>query len=190
MIAAAANGSGVTTQMFCTIKASWVRRAREAVESGSIGELKYVHLEGLFAKGRAGSIPDGVVRRETERPSRYTFIEGKHEMFDVSIYSLAVLRALTDKPIETVFGHTGNYFHKQHVEMDVEDFGVLGLTLAAPLDHSAAEVGPLVELLIETRQRLRTAKQYELADELRAGLTELGYSLDTPSGTQWQRMSP
>ena len=139
MIAAAANSSDVTTQMFCTIKAGWARGAREVVESGSIGELKYVHLEGLFAKGRAGSIPDGVVRKETERPSRYTFIEGKHEMFDVTIYSMAVLRALTDKPIETVFGHTGNYFHKQHVEMDVEDFGVLGLTLEGGV--SATVVG-------------------------------------------------
>lgn len=68
--------------------------------------------------------------------------------------------------------------------------GVLGLTLAAPSGDTAAEVGPLVELLIETRQRLRSAKQYELADELRARLTELGYSLeDTPSGTQWKPRS-
>ena len=134
LIVNAAEASDVTTQMFCQNKAAWVQAAKQAVEDGTVGELKAVHIEGLFTKGRAGSIAPGVVRRkETERPERYTFIEGKHEMFDVTIYSMAMLRALTSRRIESVYCQTSNYFHAQHVEMGVEDFGAMALTLEGGL---------------------------------------------------------
>ena len=64
--------------------------------------------------------------------------------------------------------------------------GVLGLTLKKqeqiPLDSV-----PFIELLIETRNNLRHAKQWELADSVRDGLLKLGITLeDKPSGTTWQ----
>ena len=133
MIVAAADASDVTTQMFCQNKAPWVQEARSAVRDGTIGELKYVHIEVIFGKGRAGTIPPGIVRREGGIPDRYTFVDGKHELYDTSIYSMAILRTLTDRRIETVYGHTANYFHEQHVRMDAEDFGALGLTLEGGL---------------------------------------------------------
>ena len=64
--------------------------------------------------------------------------------------------------------------------------GVLGLTLKKqeqiPLDSV-----PFIELLIETRNNLRHAKQWELADSVRDELLKLGVTLeDKPSGTTWQ----
>jgi len=45
-----------------------------------------------------------------------------------------------------------------------------------------------MELLISTRNKLREAKQFQLADEIRAKLDELGIALeDTPKGTVWKR---
>ncbi|MHA2171778.1 MAG: cysteine--tRNA ligase, partial [Candidatus Kariarchaeaceae archaeon] len=45
----------------------------------------------------------------------------------------------------------------------------------------------LVELLIELRADLRTAKQYELADKIRSSLTDLDIQLeDKPEGTIWK----
>ncbi len=45
----------------------------------------------------------------------------------------------------------------------------------------------LLQLLISTRDQLREAKQWQLADEIRAKLTELGIALeDTPQGTIWK----
>jgi len=42
--------------------------------------------------------------------------------------------------------------------------------------------------LISIRNQLREAKQWQLADEIRAKLAELGISLeDTPEGTVWKR---
>ncbi len=46
---------------------------------------------------------------------------------------------------------------------------------------------PLIELLIETRQRLREARKWDLADEIRARMTELGIALeDRPEGARWR----
>ena len=64
---------------------------------------------------------------------------------------------------------------------------VLGLQLDYSTDNSG-DVAPLVELLIETRARLRSAKQFEAADYIRDRLTELGYTLEDALGdTTWKR---
>jgi cysteinyl-tRNA synthetase len=66
---------------------------------------------------------------------------------------------------------------------------VLGLTLAESTSASDAQLAarPFVDLLIEVRRDLRTAKQYALADQIRARLAELGVTLeDSPQGTTWR----
>jgi cysteinyl-tRNA synthetase len=69
--------------------------------------------------------------------------------------------------------------------------GVLGLTLTLPDEEYSADVGPLMELLIETRSELRSAKLFDQADALRDRLDALGYSLeDTSAGTEWRRKGP
>ena len=46
---------------------------------------------------------------------------------------------------------------------------------------------PLIELLIETRAKLREAQRWDLADEIRARMGELGIVLeDHPEGTRWR----
>jgi len=66
--------------------------------------------------------------------------------------------------------------------------GVLGLTFAEPQapgqDQLAAK--PFIEMLLDTRQKLREAKQYALADQIRDDLDRAGVILeDTPQGAQW-----
>ncbi|MGA7678520.1 MAG: cysteine--tRNA ligase [Dehalococcoidia bacterium] len=51
------------------------------------------------------------------------------------------------------------------------------------------KVEQLIQLLIETREKSRQAKQWQLADVIRNRLIELGIALeDTPKGTVWKRM--
>ena len=46
---------------------------------------------------------------------------------------------------------------------------------------------PLIELLIETRQRLREAQEWDWADEIRARMAELGIALeDRREGARWR----
>ncbi|HJZ48419.1 MAG TPA: cysteine--tRNA ligase [Roseiflexaceae bacterium] len=64
--------------------------------------------------------------------------------------------------------------------------GVLGLKLEAP-QARAQEAAPFIELLIELRAELRKAKQFALADMVRARLAELEITLeDGPQGTRWK----
>ena len=67
--------------------------------------------------------------------------------------------------------------------------GVLGLTFGAggegAPDQLAAQ--PFIEMLLATRQKLREAKQFALADQIRDDLDRQGVTLeDTPQGSHWR----
>jgi len=66
---------------------------------------------------------------------------------------------------------------------------VLGLQIDAPKSAANGEdAGPFIELLLATRQRLREAKQWALADEVRDRLRDLGVLVeDRPDGAVWRR---
>jgi len=121
--------AGVRSQMFSNIHSPWAQAARHALERGDIGELRAIHCDVLFAKGHAGSAPIGRKRKEKPTVEQYTFIEAKREMFDIGVYAVSMVNWLTQKAVKTVFGTTANYFFKEHLACDIEDFGTLMLTL-------------------------------------------------------------
>jgi cysteinyl-tRNA synthetase len=67
---------------------------------------------------------------------------------------------------------------------------ILGLFSKPPAKPQPAGdtlTGPLMELLIDLRARLRKEKNFALADEIRKRLTGLGVTLeDRPDGTRWR----
>ena len=136
-IVGAASRADVKTQMFSQNRAPWVQEVRQAVEDGTVGEVVSVHAENIFAKGRAGSVLPGTVRREKSPVERYTFIGAKREMFDVGVYSLAWIHMLTGRAVESVFALTGNYFFADHAAVDVEDFGAMALRLEGGVTATA-----------------------------------------------------
>ena len=67
--------------------------------------------------------------------------------------------------------------------------GILGVTFAEPLTATQGSLAakPFIELLLETRTRLRQAKEYSLADRIRQGLASQGVIVeDTAQGTNWE----
>ena len=70
--------------------------------------------------------------------------------------------------------------------MLLELAGVLGLRLEET-ESALVAAQPFIDLLVEVRRELRAAKQYALADSIRARLGELGVTLeDSPTGTTWR----
>ena len=70
----------------------------------------------------------------------------------------------------------------------VELGSVLGLQFAGRA-ASDTDAAPFIDLLIDVRQSLRKARQFELADSVRDRLGELGVALeDTRDGTRWRRV--
>jgi cysteinyl-tRNA synthetase len=67
--------------------------------------------------------------------------------------------------------------------------GILGLTFEAPEEEPLdADLQERINKLIEERIAARKAKNFQLADDIRRSLGELGITLeDTPQGTVWKR---
>jgi cysteinyl-tRNA synthetase len=64
--------------------------------------------------------------------------------------------------------------------------GVLGLRLEET-EGDVLAAKPFIDLLVEIRGELRKAKQYQLADSVRARLTELGITIeDSAAGSTWR----
>mgnify|MGYP001281156357 CR=1 FL=1 len=69
----------------------------------------------------------------------------------------------------------------------VELAGVLGLELGKA-DAAAGDAAPFIDLLLEVRDELRTAKQWALSDKIRDELAERGIVVeDSPTGATWRR---
>jgi cysteinyl-tRNA synthetase len=65
--------------------------------------------------------------------------------------------------------------------------GGLGLTLSEQRGEDRAVASEFIDLLVTTRTELRKAKHYDLADQIRERLGELGVVLeDASEGTQWR----
>ena len=69
----------------------------------------------------------------------------------------------------------------------VELAGVLGLDLEARQVEVGRDADAFIDLLVDIRSKLRSAKQWALSDEIRDRLKSLGVILeDTPKGTIWK----
>lgn len=128
-VVAAVEAAGVRSQMFSFIHTRWAQAAKQAVESGAVGELVAIHCDVMFAKGYAGTAPLGKPRKQYPHPKRFTFVASKLELWTTGVYAVSLIRWLTGAEVCTVFGVTANYFFAEHVKNDVEDFGVLALGL-------------------------------------------------------------
>ncbi|MBA7566287.1 Cysteine--tRNA ligase [subsurface metagenome] len=134
-------------------------RLRQAVHSGSKGEK--------------------VGDRIDSEPYRQRFIEAMDDDFNTA-QALGVLFDLA-RDINRVSDKGYSVVRGQQVLLELAN--VLGLTLEPP-EKPSLDAEPFIELLLSTREQLRQASQFQLADEIRAKLGELGITLeDTPQGT-------
>ncbi len=72
-----------------------------------------------------------------------------------------------------------------------EEFRAMVVELGLRFDESPKDgpslLRPWIDLLLEVREKLRHAKQFDLADEIRERLSRLGIALeDTPQGPRWR----
>ena len=64
---------------------------------------------------------------------------------------------------------------------------ILGLCLDEDNESAHKDAHPFVDILVDTRSRLRSQRNWELADQIRSQLEALGVVIeDTTNGTQWR----
>jgi cysteinyl-tRNA synthetase len=120
---------------------------------------------------------------ERVRHHRERFIEAMDDDFNTA-QAVAILFDVA-RDINRLGDEGYTIIHGQQLLTELAD--ILGLTLKPP-EKPSLDAEPFIQLLISTRDRLREAKQFQLADEIRAKLGELGIVLeDTPKGTVWKR---
>ncbi len=138
-----------------------VARLRQAIKNG--GNTGQTVLEAEFFRRR--------------------FIESMDDDFNTA-QAIAVLFDLTR---EINRAREANYNVAEAQRTLAELLGVLGFTLEEPT-KPPLDAESFVELLVQVRDELRQAKQWQLADAIRSRLARLGIVLeDTPNGTFWKR---
>lgn len=142
-IVAAIRQAGVRSQMFSFVTQPWAREARDLLTSGRLGQLRAIHADVFFAKGKPGPARLGTPRQEEYPPQRHQLVEAKRELDNVGVYPITLVRWLTGRKFRTVFGITANYFFEEHQRHNVEDFGLLACTLedGLPVTIAAGRFG-------------------------------------------------
>ena len=148
--------------------------------------------EGLSATERAAERLRNVMRGSTESstdsldplPYKQRFLQA----MDSDLNTPQALAALFDLAREINRAMESGQGVSQAQKTLEKLGGVLGLTFHRPQKKSAeGEAKPFIDLLIDIRSDLRTARQYDMADQVRSRLDELGVVLeDTPQGTLWK----
>ena len=148
--------------------------------------------EGLAAQARSlGRLREAVAVPPPAKPSGTTLDSGPfRERFmgamDDDLNTPQALAALFDlaREINRLGPEGGDVAEAQATLRELA--GVLGLSLEQdPAALTGAE--PFLDLLVEVRQELRAARQFELADRVRDRLLDMGVALeDTPQGTRWR----
>jgi len=153
---------------------TYSEEALEAAERGADRLRQAVH---------SGSKGEKVGDKIDSEPYRQRFIEAMDDDFNTA-QALGVLFDLA-RDINRVSDKGYSVVRGQQVLLELAN--VLGLTLEPP-GKPSLDAEPFIELLLSTREQLRQASQFQLADEIRARLAELGIALeDTPQGTVWKR---
>jgi|WetSurMetagenome_2_1015567.scaffolds.fasta_scaffold121545_2 cysteinyl-tRNA synthetase len=118
-------------------------------------------------------------------PYRQQFIEAMEDDFNTA-QALSILFDLARAINQAADSGT----NVEEARQSLKDLAgnVMGLRLAAVESRAeSVEAAPFIELLIQTRNELRQAKQYQAADGIRKKLIDLGILLeDTPKGTVWR----
>jgi cysteinyl-tRNA synthetase len=150
--------------------------SEESLKAAEVG------MERLRQANRDGGGSGGKAVLDSE-PFRRRFVDGMDDDFNTA----QAVAVLFDLAREINRAREENYDVADAQNTLAELAKVLGFTLEEPA-RPPLDAEPLIQLLIEIRDELRKAKQWQLADMIRQRLIELGITLeDTPKGTVWKR---
>ncbi len=132
-VVAAVREAGVLSHMFSQVRIPVASRLRQAIASSSVGELRGLHFDLIFAKGVPGTARIDAPRQESAQPTLFEALESKRELANVGVYPLTLLEQLLRRRVTKIACHTANYFFEEHQRNDMEDFAVALLELQGGL---------------------------------------------------------
>ena len=140
-IADAARARNVRTVIYGRHLSTMMQRIGRELDAGSIGELKAIHWDLIFAKGQAGTVPDDWATAISQDLSRFTYrahnadpsgsghnVWAKRELHEIGLYPVGQVQHLADSPVRTVYAQLGQYWLGSHAERGLEDFAIVHMT--------------------------------------------------------------
>ena len=118
-----------------------ILKARELIDSGSIGKPFAIHLDFYFAKDAGPPkkpINDDVkpinwqehqIAAHADGSDGGVGVEPMGELKIEGIYPLAYIRMLTGAEVQSVFARTTSHFHQAHADNDVDDLATVTLEM-------------------------------------------------------------
>ena len=118
-----------------------VIQAKEAIQSGAIGELHAIHVDFYFSKDagppkgvrQPGDPPINWLERQLEAHADGSDgglgVEPMGELQIEGIYPLGYIRLLADADVRRVFARTATHFHQANVDNHVDDLATVSLEL-------------------------------------------------------------
>ena len=118
-----------------------LQQAREAVQSGRLGQLKTLHCDFYFSKdagppkgSRTADDPpinwlERQIAAHADGSDGGVGVAPMGELEVEGIYPLAYLRMLTGQTVRRVFARTTSHFHQAHVDNDVDDLATVTLEM-------------------------------------------------------------
>jgi cysteinyl-tRNA synthetase len=154
------------------------------------GTVQAVRERLLSAESGTDSMDRAFLAKLAEHKAR--FLEAMDDDFNTAA-AIGILFDL-NKEVNTLLDSEGEIGRETLVAINdlYRELGgdVLGVIPDEGYRFAKATAGleePLIELLIETRQKLREAQKWDWADEIRAKMAELGIALeDRPEGARWR----
>ena len=126
--------------------------------------------------------------RESIENARASFIEAMDEDLNTSGGMAALFELVRAINSARDAGISGPFFEAAQRTL-LELAGCLGITFASTQADAQSDVAarPFIDLLVEVRGDMRTAKQWAAADKIRDKLKVLNVSIeDTPQGSTWR----
>ncbi len=180
---------------------TYTEEAIEAAQSGADRLIRVAAKEDVKSKGKALEAKAYYDRFVAAMDDDFNTPQAIAALFDLARdinradeegMDVAKARA-TLKELGGILGLT--FQGKEEAPLDVEPLKKLAASInekakAAGINTGAIpdNVNGIMALLIGVRKDLRKARQFQLADEIRNGLNEIGILLeDTPQGTVWKR---
>lgn len=133
--------SGVKTVIYGRQLSATPTLIRRQIAAGAIGELIAIHWDLIFAKGQAGTVPDGWATCISEDLETFTYrapdvdpsgsghnVWAKRELHEIGLYPVGLVQHLVGVPVRSVYARLGQYWLATHAERNLEDFALMQMT--------------------------------------------------------------
>ena len=153
-----------------------------------------------FTDENVNAAENGIERLRNTAQKSASHIASNKQVLESAPFKERFIEAMDDdfntaQAIATIFDLSRELNRAMEQGSDVQEAhsilnelaGIMGFTLVER-QRPFLDAAPFIDLLVDIRKEMRSAKQWQMADRIRDGLSDMGVTLeDSSEGTTWKR---